>query len=367
MFSNSQSGVRASVNLYGLVETANTIYPDTHLCLLMEGEDTGPGIKPEDQKRLFKPFVQLAEAGAPKGTGLGLAISRQFIELMGGSISVKSTVGEGSVFRVELPAETATQAEVGGLKGEEQAKEVIGLAPGQPSYRILIAEDQPENQLLLAKLMTGIGLEVRVARNGEECLKLFQEWHPHLIWMDRRMPVMDGVEATRRIRELPGGSEVKIVAVTASVFEEQRQKTLDAGMDDFVRKPYHFQEIYDCMARQLGAQYIYRTSIPAAAEARPIRLTSAMLSVLPDATRDELKAALESLDSDRIDTIIQRVGETDAKLARVLSRLAENFDYPAILEALASAGIQSDAAWPRPAIAGRPETAREDAPDEQKR
>ena len=92
------------------------------------------------------------------------------------------------------------------------------------------------------KLMADIGLNARLAENGEQCVELFQEWHPQLIWMDRRMPVMDGIEATRRIRQLPGGKDVKIVAVTASAFKEQRRKLLDAGMDDFVRKPYRFMK-----------------------------------------------------------------------------------------------------------------------------
>ena len=307
---------------------------NAHDHLLMEVEDTGPGIAQEDQQRLFQPFVQLGEAGMQKGTGLGLTISRQFVQLMGGTIGVESTVGKGSIFRVELPVELAEEADIGAPAGEEQAGEVIGLAPGQPAYRILIAEDQPENQLLLVKLMTGIGLDVKLAENGEECVRLFQEWRPHLIWMDRRMPVMDGVEATRRIRALPDGQDVKIVAVTASAFKEQRQEMLDAGMDDFVRKPYRFHEIYDCMAKQLGVKYIYRAAVPAAAEALPITVTPAMLAALPDDERKELKDAVESLDSIRISAAIQRIGEADADLGRTLSRLAENFDYPAILSAL---------------------------------
>ena len=166
---------------------------------------------------------------------------------------------------------------------------MAGLASGSPAYRILIAEDQPENQLLLVKLMTGIGLDAKLAENGAECVRLFQEWRPHLIWMDRRMPVMDGMEATRRIRALPDGQDVKIVAVTASAFKEQRQEMLDAGMDDFVRKPYRFQEIYDSLAKQLGVKYIYRDSTPVAAEALPVAVTPAMLAALPDAVARSLR------------------------------------------------------------------------------
>ncbi len=310
--------------------------------LLMEVEDTGPGIAQEDQQRVFQPFVQLGGAGMQKGTGLGLTISRQYVQLMGGAMGVESTEGKGSIFRVDLPVELAEEA--GAPAGEEQAGEVIGLAPGQPAYRILIAEDQPENQLLLVKLMTGIGLDAKLAENGAECVRLFQEWRPHLIWMDRRMPVMGGVEATRRIRALPDGQDVKIVAVTASVFKEQRQELLDAGMNDFVRKPYRFHEIYGSMAKQLGVKYIYRDSVPVAGEALPIAVTPAMLAALPDAERKELKDAVESLDGVRISAAIQRIGEANAELGRTLSRLAENFDYPAILSALTAETQHREAA-----------------------
>ncbi len=307
---------------------------DDRLHLLMEVEDTGIGIKPEDQERLFQPFVQLAEPAEQKGTGLGLAITRQFVELMGGSIGVESTPGKGSVFRVELPVELAAEAETRSLPAGSQAGEVCCLAPGQPEFRILVAEDQRENQLLLMKLMTDIGLNAKLAENGEQCVKLFQEWRPQLIWMDRRMPVMDGVEATRRIRQLPGGREVKIVAVTASAFQEQRQKLLDAGMDDFVRKPYRIREIYGCLARHLGVKYLYRSGAPEAGAEAPATVTPEMLAVLPAPVRVELKAALESLDSSRIAAAIAEAGKTDAGLANTLTRLSENFGHQAILTAL---------------------------------
>ncbi len=304
-----------------------------HLVIVVE--DTGPGISAEDQKRLFKPFVQLGEAGEQKGTGLGLTISRQFAELMGGTIGVTSELGKGSVFCIELPVELADEAGISTLQRPAVADEVAGLAPGTPTYRILIAEDQLENQLLLSQLMSRIGLEVKVAANGEECVKLFEDWHPHLVWMDRRMPVMDGIEATRRIRALPEGRSVRIVAVTASVFTDQQRQMLEAGMDDYVRKPYRIHEIYDCLAEQLDLKYTYESTTEEAA-AGPAELKHGMLTVLPGDLCGELKEALESLDSDRINAAIQRVSEIDAKLGRTLSQLAENFDYPVILKALAA-------------------------------
>jgi len=243
---------------------------DTPPQLLIEVEDSGPGISVEDQQRIFMPFLQLAEGAGQKGTGLGLTITRQFVELMGGSISVDSTLGKGSVFRIELPVELASTADMPAAKALE-AGEVVGLAPGQRAYRVLIAEDQRENQLLLSGLMNGIGLEARAAENGKQCVELFQNWHPDLIWMDRRMPLMDGVEATRCIRELSGGRQVKIVAVTASALREQQQEMLAAGVDDVVSKPYRFGEIYDCLARQLGLKYVYRSDT-AGAQDTPVTL-----------------------------------------------------------------------------------------------
>jgi PAS domain S-box-containing protein len=299
--------------------------------LLIEVEDSGSGISPADQQRLFEPFVQLAEGLAQRGTGLGLAITRQFVQLMGGTITVESSVGKGSLFRVDFPVELADTADV--LKSQNASHgEVTGLAPGQPSYRILITEDQPENQLLLSRLMSDIGLAIKVAENGEQCVKIFQEWHPHLIWMDRRMPVMDGVEATQRIRKLPGGDKVKIVAVTASAFKEQQQELFDAGMDDFVRKPYRFGEIYDSLARQLNLKLIYKNET--AEQNAPVTLTAGMLAVVPAALRAEFCEALENLDSGRIADAIGQIAEIDTQLGRTISGLADNFDYPAILAAL---------------------------------
>lgn len=300
--------------------------------LLIEVEDTGPGIAPEDRQRLFEPFVQLAEDDAQHGTGLGLTITRQFVQMMGGSIAVESHLGKGTVFRVDLPYMVASQAEMLGLEISKPG-EVVGLAPGTPGYRVMIVEDQLENQLLLGRLMTELGFEVKVVENGRQCLEWFQSWHPDLIWMDRRMPVMDGIEATKLLRQLPNGQTVKIVAVTASVFKEQQQEMLDAGMDDFVRKPYHFEEIYDCLARQLNVEYRYSSEEPTNSKAVLV-IDAVALTSLPAIQRQEFQEALVSLDCDRIAQIIRQIGDVDADLGRALSESADKFDYPAILEAL---------------------------------
>ncbi|MDD5268061.1 MAG: PAS domain S-box protein [Methylococcales bacterium] len=300
--------------------------------LLIEVEDSGEGINPEDLQNIFEPFVQLEQTTTQKGTGLGLTITREFVQMMDGTINVESAPGKGSTFRVELPVEKVAAADVTRPESIVQG-DITGLAPGQPEYRILIVEDQLENQLLLAKLMENVGFPVKVAANGEQAVGLFQSWRPHLIWMDRRMPVMDGVEAAQRIRELPGGKEVKIVAVTASAFTEQRNDMLDAGMDDFLSKPYRFNEIYECLTKQLGVQYTY-AEVQAAEGVSNSEVTAQMLAVLPPELRSELHDALESLESERIAAAIEQVASYDSKLHKTLSRLADNFDYPAILRAL---------------------------------
>lgn len=227
--------------------------------LMIEVEDTGPGIAPEDQQRIFEPFVQLAAVEDNKGTGLGLTITRQIVQMMKGTLALESTLGKGSLFLVEIPLRPVPESEIRAIHHADE-RDVIGLAPNQPDWRVLIVEDQRDNQLFLVEVMKSAGIPVKTADNGKQAVELFESWSPHLIWMDHRLPVMDGIEATKIIRTLPGGDRVKIVAVTASAFQEQREELLTAGMDDLVRKPFRAQEIYDCLSRQLGVQYIYVTA-----------------------------------------------------------------------------------------------------------
>jgi PAS domain S-box-containing protein len=300
--------------------------------LQIEVEDTGPGIRAEEQELVFSPFVQLTENATRSGTGLGLAISRQFIEMMGGHISVKSEPGAGALFHIELPLDDINESDISNNHNERSGR-VIGLARGQPAWRILIAEDQRDNQLLLRRLMRDLGIEVRLAENGRECVELFRLWQPHLIWMDRRMPIMDGIEATRRIRQLPGGNKVKIIAVTASVFDEQRKKLLEAGMDDFVSKPYLFEELYDCMANHLGLNYLYADETAAASE-QALPLTVELLASTTAKQLQQLRLALESLEIARIHDVLEKITSENGELGRALQPLVEQFDYPTILDLL---------------------------------
>ncbi len=316
---------------HGGVTVRLRVLNSNHTHLLIEVEDSGPGINSNELDRIFKPFVQLSEDASRQGTGLGLAITRQFVELMGGRIEVESEPGKGTLFRIDLPLEAVEENEISHFESEWSGK-IIGLAPGQPAYRILIAEDQHDNQLLLSRLMNELGLEIKVAENGKQCVDIFQQWQPDLIWMDRRMPFLDGVEATRRIRSMPGGDKVKIVALTASVLSEQRQELVDAGMDDFVNKPYRFEELYDCLARHLGLHYHYADRV-ISSHHRTL-LTPEELAQVESPLRHRLQHALESLDGEHIAEVVAQISKSHSALGEILNRLVEEFDYPSILATL---------------------------------
>lgn len=298
------------------------------LRLIIEIEDSGIGISEADQLRIFEPFTQLG-AQSQKGTGLGLAIVLEYLKLMGGEISVKSTFGIGSLFRIVLPVQRAEESEVNASESSKGA--IVGLAPGQPQYRMLIVEDQLENQLLLERLMTNAGFTVKVAKNGAEGIELFQSYQPHFIWMDKRMPQMDGIETTRRIRDLPGGKDVRIAAVTASAFAKQRDELLAAGMDDFVRKPYRPEELFDCLVRQLGVNFLHQEN-PQAGTELPISLAS--LSAVAVSLRHELSQALVLGNTTLLEQLIARIAQQDEELAKTLGRQVSDFNYLYILNAL---------------------------------
>jgi signal transduction histidine kinase/ActR/RegA family two-component response regulator len=295
---------------------------DDKVQLVCEVEDTGAGIAEADLQRIFEPFEQAGPQS--KGTGLGLAITRQFIELMGGHVSVRSKLGKGSVFRFELPVEVLPDQD--GLQPAAAPRRVLGLTPGQPEYRVLIVEDHPDNRLLLARLLQGAGFMVREACDGEEALRQFAEWTPHLIWMDRRMPKMDGLEATRRIRAMPGGRDVIIVALTASAFLEQERELADAGCDDCVRKPYRPDEIFDAIARLLGVSYRYADE-PLVSPSDSGALDRAALERLPEDLRAGLLRAVQLRSFGQATQLAKTIADQEPGLGRALGKLVAAFDW----------------------------------------
>jgi signal transduction histidine kinase/CheY-like chemotaxis protein len=276
----------------GVILRART-YPlsGTEAMLIITVIDSGYGMTEEQQTKLFKPFVQLVPAQANvSGTGLGLAISKSLIELMGGHISVSSTVGTGSTFKVELPVAIAHKNTITAI---EECQPVKGIMPDQPTWRLLIVDDNADNRLLLSTMLTAVGFQVREAENGQQAIHLFEQWQPHLIWMDMRMPVLDGYEAATRIRQLPGGDSVKIIAITASAFKEQHHSIIDAGCDAVIHKPFRASEVFAALTKMLTVKFVYE-DMPHVSPF--LGVTAEMLDTLPITLRQQLHNAAQYLD-----------------------------------------------------------------------
>ena len=216
-------------------------------------EDSGVGMPQHDLGRIFEPFEQVRNPGPQMGTGLGLTITRRFVELMGGTLLVESEVGRGSRFVVELPLELARESET--YRVELAPGHPFILEPGQSERRVLIVEDDAESATVLRKMLTRAGFQVRVAENGALGIEAFQQWRPHFIWMDLGLPQLSGTEATRRIRQLDGGAEIKIAALTAAAYVAGRDAVMRSGFDDCIFKPFRETEIFLCMALHLGVRY----------------------------------------------------------------------------------------------------------------
>jgi signal transduction histidine kinase/DNA-binding NarL/FixJ family response regulator len=297
-----------------------------------EVKDNGPGIRAEDMGRLFQPFEQLKNQQTTEtGTGLGLTICKQYVKLMGGEIGVTSEVGMGSVFFFEIPVVVLPDEE---MPAAPRRGHVIGIEGGQQRHRILIAEDQLENRLLLHKLLEPWGFDLREAANGKEAVEIFEQWRPHLIWMDVRMPVMDGREATQRIKLTEAGAHTKIIALTAHALEEERSAILASGCDDFVRKPYREHEIFDVLTKHLGIRFKYADEDEQASGKLVFELTVDQLCELPPEIADELLKAVELLDAPLILEVISRISDRDQGLGEVLRRMAESRQYKELLKVL---------------------------------
>jgi signal transduction histidine kinase/DNA-binding NarL/FixJ family response regulator len=307
--------------------------------LRFEVQDTGPGIAPDELEAIFDPFVQTASGqDMQEGTGLGLAISREFARLMGGDLMVRSTLGQGSTFCLEIPAEISPE---GAQPLQQLERQIIGLAPDQPPFRLLIVDDKQVNRRLLVKLLSPLGFATREAADGEQAVEIWETWEPHLIFMDMRMPVVDGYEATRRIKATTRGQATVIVALTASALEEDRLVILSEGCDAYIRKPFREHELFDVLAKHLGVRYIYAEEaavepaggLPTAQEQASLR----SLASMPADWRKRLRRATVIGDLEQIGAAIDATGDSELEpeqatiLANTLRDLAGEFEHDRIL------------------------------------
>ena len=216
-------------------------------------EDTGIGIAEEQLKEIFLPFHQAGEKRHfVGGTGLGLAISKRLAEMMSSRLEVQSTLGEGSIFAIELDLPEVSNWH---HRSEPDARSIIGFM-GTPR-KVLIADDKWENRAVLVNLLSPLGFEVIEAQDGEDCLRKAAEFQPDVVLMDLVMPVLDGFEATRHLRQSSDLQDVVVIAASASAFDQDYRQSLAAGCNDFISKPIQTQKLLERLQRHLGLEWVY--------------------------------------------------------------------------------------------------------------
>lgn len=324
-----QGEVVLQVQLIEQAETQDSILNDRCLIHFLV-KDTGVGIDSSEIETIFDAFMQ-TQAGkiSPDGTGLGLTISRKFVQIMGGDISAHSTLNQGSTFAFTLPLRLARSVDVTSVP---LVRQVVGLAPNQPTYRVLVVDDQPENRRLLLDFFTQIGLEVRASENGEEAVLQWQQWQPHLIWMDICMPVLDGYEATQKIREISEGHTPIIIALTAQASKEDRTLALAAGCNDYLTKPFQEEVLLSKLAEHLGLHFCTKEPPATGVLAAAISLCPTDLLSMPSSWIEELRQAARLCDDGEIEQLIQQIPIEQTDLAQGLHQLAQDYNFKQIVD-----------------------------------
>ncbi|MBT6149590.1 MAG: response regulator [Gemmatimonadetes bacterium] len=294
--------------------------------------DTGPGIDADRQKAIFEPFDQGVLGDLAGGTGLGLTIARQHVELMEGELKVESTPGQGTCFSFDLHLAGPTGVEA--PASDEQWSRVVRLAP-DVRVRALIVDDVTENREVLASMVESIGVTTVQADGGEQALRAIELESFDIIFLDIRMPGMDGSQVRRAVVDRLGDKAPKIAAVTASALAHQRDRLLSEGFDSFVDKPFRRERIYGCLNELLGAEFEFAESegVPTADAAPGLSSLTAVASVLPDALFEGLQDAVQVGDVDAIREILDEIaamGGDAATLAALLHRMAQDYDIPGI-------------------------------------
>lgn len=329
------------------------------LRLLFEVEDTGSGIAPEELERVFEPFVQ-AQFGyrASEGTGLGLSIARQLVQLMGGDVTLDSTLGSGTIAKFDVRVRTGNAAESAVVKevAGSASRRVVGLKSSPPP-RLLVVDDRPDSRLFLVKLLEIVGFDVCEAADGEAAIACWQAEQPDLVWMDLRMPGLDGYETARRIRAEQAAAGLEspraIVALTASTFEEDAQAMQAAGLDDLVRKPFQERDIFEAIAHHLHIDYRYDDENEAASEAVTVAAdvgepTLEMFEAMPRDWLDRLYRGAMSANEGEVCAAIEAVAGDRPEFARGLLAWLTEFRYDRLFELAGAALSPEREATPEP-------------------
>ena len=309
--------------------------------LHFEVEDTGQGIAPEEMNQLFQAFTQTKSGlQSQEGTGLGLRISQTFVHMMGGTITVTSAVGQGSCFRFSIQVDIPSDAEA----IDQPAIQTIALPADTPAPRILVVEDNTVSRLLLVKILTQTGFDVAEAENGQTAIQQWQRWQPHLIFMDMHMPVLDGYEATRIIRQQVSqraiacdssdhqSTDPVIIAVTASAFLEQQESCLSAGCDAVIGKPFQISDLLDRLAQHLQIQYTYQDTLSSPLPQTPKRKYShdqirARLAAMPQQWTEQLYTAALECNDTKLFALLQKTSSQHHDLVQQLKILISSYRF----------------------------------------
>jgi PAS domain S-box-containing protein len=301
--------------------------------LIAEVEDTGHGIDSADIDRIFDVFHQAERGLKAGGTGLGLAICRRFVEMMGGKIAVRSEEGKGSCFRFDVLMEPVDEVFIEHEKS--MTRQVIGLQPGTGPIRILIVDDVKHNRDLLREILNPVGFELAEAGNGVEALAQVESHAPHAIFMDMRMPVMDGYEATRRIKQHEAWKSIPVIALTASAFDEYKDEVMATGADAYLRKPFRTEELFETLGKCLPLQYLYtEEAVPSSQVVPPGPMEAISLDGIPAPLLHALHHAVGEGDMAKFGDLVQEVAVQNPGVAEKLQWLADRFDYEKLMDLL---------------------------------
>ncbi|MHB8520051.1 MAG: two-component regulator propeller domain-containing protein [Limisphaerales bacterium] len=296
--------------------------------------DSGLGIPADLQEKLFAAFVQAGEGVRRGGAGLGLAISRRLVQLMGGTIGLRSAVGEGSTFyfTVRLAPASARLVE----QGAQELGEPSRLAAGF-KVNALIVDDIEQNREVLLQVLRSLGCQARVAEGGEQALELIRLEIPDIVFTDARMPGMSGFELRTRIIEQFGAGRMKVVAISASVLAHEQKQYLESGFDEFVGKPFRVEQIADCLTRLLSVEFEYAPAGDGLAAAKTGEPAGDARVILPEALRTRLRASAKAyriVEFKRCLVEVEQLGAQGRRLAAALETLNRKGEMERILEIL---------------------------------
>lgn len=311
------------------------LHTENSYLLVFEVEDTGVGMTSEELTQVFEPFVQAdTTKDQSQGTGLGLFIAKKLVRLMGGEIKVKSTKNHGTLFQFKIRVNLPEASEIPLVQDRSS---IIGLAEVKEVFRLLIVDDKPKNRQLLVRLLTPLGFGVKEASNGQEALEIWSDWQPHLIFMDTKMPIMDGYHTIQRIKAEEKQTTPIIIAVTAGVIDENRANLLVSSCDGILKKPFQVDLVLDILAEHLGVKYRYNHEdsealINSKNTLNDVNIETQDLGKMPFEWIEKVNQAASMGHQQKLLTLIDEMGETPNPLQTALRQLITDFDFRKIRE-----------------------------------